>query len=56
MSNPADRQAPNEIFHGYPSLLVLVRHGESLRNALKKGRIEVPDTPEAHELSQLHDH
>ena len=35
---------------------MLVRHGESRRNALKQGRLEVPDTPEARELSQLHDH
>jgi broad specificity phosphatase PhoE len=42
--------------HAYPSLFVLVRHGESARNALKRGKLEVPDTPEARRLAELHDY
>ena len=39
-----------------PSLLVVVRHGESLRNAVKGGRLDYPDTPEAREMAHLQDH
>lgn len=39
-----------------PKLLVVVRHGESLRNALKRGRLDYPDTPEARELARLQDY
>lgn len=39
-----------------PKLLVVVRHGESLRNVVKGGRLDYPDTPEARELARLQDH
>ena len=42
--------------NAYPSVFVLVRHGQSARNALKQGKLEVPDTPEARRLGKLHDY
>jgi broad specificity phosphatase PhoE len=41
---------------GYPSVLALVRHGESVRNAIKVGRLEMPDTDAARAVGVLHDH
>lgn len=39
-----------------PELLVVVRHGQSLRNAVKGDRLDYPDTPEARALAALQDH
>jgi broad specificity phosphatase PhoE len=39
-----------------PRLLVVVRHAESARNAVKGGRLDYPDTPEARALAGLQDH
>src|SRR5437870_194256 len=50
-----DQPGGSDGFLHYPSLLVLVRHGESMRNAIKQGRLEMPDTSQARELSQFHD-